>query len=142
LWNNSTNLNVPYTWLDLGCTENIYLLSYIIFLQENNIVSCFSGNKFFEKKVHKWQSRKSLSFWWNNRKNDSETNILPRCRIKDISTFLRYFTVFALTVFLYSQTCVNGHLWTTATCQQRPVWSHNGQSEPYLPLIFFRQPSA
>jgi hypothetical protein len=22
---------------------------------------------------------------------------------------------------MYSQTCVNGHLWTTATCQQRPA---------------------
>ncbi len=32
-------------------------LNYIMFLQENNIVSFFSGNKFFEKKVHKWQSR-------------------------------------------------------------------------------------
>ena len=37
----------------------------------------------------------------------------------------------------YSQTWPNGHLQITATCQQRPGWSHNGQSKAY----FFRQPS-
>jgi hypothetical protein len=42
----------------------------------------------------------------------------------------------------YSQTCNNDHLQITTTCQQWPVWSHNGQFEAYLPLIFFGQPSA
>jgi hypothetical protein len=42
--------------------------------------------------------------------------------------------------FKYSQTCPNGHLWITATCQQRPVCSPNGQSEAYLPLIFLYKP--
>jgi hypothetical protein len=42
----------------------------------------------------------------------------------------------------YSQTCLNDHLWITATCQQRPICSPNGQPETYLPLIFFIQPSA
>ncbi len=41
---------------------------------------------------------------------------------------------------MYSQTCPNGHLWITATCQQRPVCSPNGQSEAYLPLIFLYKP--
>ncbi len=42
----------------------------------------------------------------------------------------------------YSQTCPNGHLRITATCQQRPDLSHNDQPEAYLPLVFFSQPSA
>ncbi len=29
----------------------------------------------------------------------------------------------------YSQTCLNDHLWTTATCQKRPVWVINDQSK-------------
>ncbi len=31
--------------------------------------------------------------------------------------------------YMYSQTWLNDHLWTTATCKQRPVWVFNGQSK-------------
>jgi hypothetical protein len=36
----------------------------------------------------------------------------------------------------YSQTWLNDHLWTTATCQQRPVWVINGQSKSQ----FYQEP--
>ena len=71
----------------------------------------------------------------------AETQILPK-NIDILKSKMKRLSFQPNTVRKYSQTCSNNHLWITATCQQRPVWSHNDQSEAYLPPIFFIQPSA
>jgi hypothetical protein len=39
--------------------------------------------------------------------------------------------------YKYSQICPKNHFRITATCQQRPVWSHSDQPEAYLKKKYF-----
>ncbi len=89
--------------------------------------------------------KKKIFYFWPEK---AETQILPK-NIDILKSKMKRLSFQPNTVRKYSQTCSNNHLWITATCQQRPVWSHTNQwvwslltinlfHNPFITTTFFR----